>query len=187
MKLTFNPAILALLALMTLTRLYHFGSAWSLPDATLAVFFLAGWYVSNRVWLAGLLVAAGLLDYLAINQFNVSDWCLSPAYIFLIPTYSVMWLAGRYGAKVTMSGKRELAVFVGLAAVVATLAFIISNGSFYFFSGRYAELPAADYALAVATHFPAYLGTAMAYALAGLAVAKASGILGQISSQQKAV
>ncbi|MDD2722818.1 MAG: hypothetical protein PHH59_02180 [Methylovulum sp.] len=187
MKLTLNTAILPLLMLMAVTRVHHFGSAWSLPDASLAVFFLAGLYVGNRAWLAGLLVAAGLLDYLAINQFNVSDWCMSPAYVFLIPTYGVMWLAGRYCAKVAATGKRQLAVFVALAGLAATAAFVISNGSFFLFSGRYADLSVLDYSLAVASYFPAYWAAAVVYALAGLAVVKAGGVLMQISDQHKMV
>ncbi|MDD5271247.1 MAG: hypothetical protein PHU14_00880 [Methylovulum sp.] len=186
MKLTVNNlAILPLLALMAATRVHHFGSAWSLPDASLAVFFLAGLYVSNRTWLAGLLVAAGLLDYLAINQFNVSDWCMSPAYVFLIPTYAVMWLAGRFFRMSAAAGKSGLALFVGLAAVAASVAFVISNGSFFLLSGRYADMSVVDYSVAVATYFPAYSGAALAYALLGLAVVKAGRVLAHTRSQQK--
>ncbi|POZ51025.1 hypothetical protein [Methylovulum psychrotolerans] len=188
MKLTMNnTAILPLLALMAATRVHHFGSAWSLPDASLAVFFLAGLYVSQRAWLAGLLLAAGLLDYLAINQFNVSDWCMSPAYGFLIPTYAVMWLAGRYCRLFMAAGQQGWLLLMALAAASASVAFVISNGSFFLFSGRYADMPMVDYSLSVSQYFPAYVGAAVAYAVAGFAVVKAVGVLMAAVGQEKAV
>lgn len=187
MKLTPNMAIWPLLTLMALTRVHHFGSAWSLPDASLAVFFLAGLYVSNRNWLAGLLLAAGLLDYVAINHFGVSDWCVSPAYLFLIPTYAVMWAAGRYCRTQTLLGAyQQWAMPLGLAAVSSSLAFVISNGSFFLLSGRYADIPVLDYSLAVSQYFPSYTGAAVAYVLLGFAVVKASASLGLLVGQHKA-
>lgn len=181
MKLNLNMAIWPLLALMATTRIHHFGSATILPDASLAVFFLVGLYVSNRVWLAGLLVMAGLLDYLAINQFSVSDWCMSPAYVFLIPTYAVMWLAGRFCRTSATTGKREWAMVAGSSTLAAFAAFVISNGSFFLFSGRYTDMSVVDYSLATLKYSPAYVGAAAAYALLGLAVVKAVTVLWQVS------
>ena len=94
----------ALVLLMVATRFYsHFGSAVSLPDASLAVFFLAGFYLARMAWPAAvafvfLLLAAGGVDYYAIAFRGVSDACISPAYWFLIPTYACMWYAGRWFA-----------------------------------------------------------------------------------------
>lgn len=163
---------LTFMTVMALTRIHHFGSAFSLPDASLAVFFLAGLCLNSRVLLAGLLLEAGVLDYLAINQFNVSDWCISPAYIFLIPTYAVLWQAGRYSARFTGLTSSQLALTVALATLATSAAFVISNGSFYLFSGRYAELGAADYVAAVARYYLPYLSSALIYTVAGLAIIK---------------
>lgn len=162
-------SLLAIIALMAVTRVHHFGSAWSLPDASLAAFFLAGMLINNRLFLAVLLVEAGLLDYLAINQFGVSDWCLSPAYVFLIPTYGVMWLAGRYSARPSGSTLQTLA----LAGLATSAAFLISNGGFYLFSGRYEELAVLDYARAVARYFQPYFSSTLLYTLVGLVAIKA--------------
>ena len=76
---------ITLIIIMALTRFGHVGSAFSLPDASLAVFFLAGFTVSGLGFLVLLLLEAGLIDYLAITQFNVSDFCMSPAYLCLNP------------------------------------------------------------------------------------------------------
>ena len=79
---------LLLAAVMAATRFHHFGSAISLPDASLAIFFLAGFYLRSPLLFAGFLAEAALVDYLAITYGGVSDWCISPAYVFLIPTYA---------------------------------------------------------------------------------------------------
>jgi hypothetical protein len=175
LKMDYLP--LSLIALMVLTRFHHFGDALHLPDASLAVFFFASFYrasaTAKGALLAFLLVLAGLIDYVAIHPLGVSDWCVSPAYVFLIPTYGVMWLAGRYCADFGIQDKTEALFAVGLAALATTAAFAISNGSFYLFSGRYADWAVTDYAAAVAQYYPSYLGAAVAYVVVGLVIANA--------------
>ncbi|MBI5626373.1 MAG: hypothetical protein HY935_04130, partial [Nitrosomonadales bacterium] len=118
MNNTKNIAIYATLAaLMAATRFNHFGSAVSLPDASFAIFFLGGLYLARfaRASMAVfimLILEAGLIDYYATSIQGVSDWCLTPAYWFLIPTYGSLWLAGHWFAlRHTMEGKG----LVGLA------------------------------------------------------------------------
>ncbi len=166
--LTQRPAWIAagLIALMAATRMHtHFGSALHLPDASLAVFLLAGVFIASP-WLFGvLLIEAGALDYLAITQFGVSDYCISPAYGFLIPTYGVLWLAGRYYAGQHQYSWRSLARFAGLSAVALSVAFLISNGAFYLFSGRFPEMGVAEYAARITQYYLPYLTSAVVYLL----------------------
>ncbi|MFZ2406714.1 MAG: hypothetical protein WAW41_16390, partial [Methylobacter sp.] len=61
-----------LIALMVLTRFHHFGDVLHLPDATLAVFFFAGFYRKKALFVF-LLVVAGLIDYIAIAN-GTSSW-----------------------------------------------------------------------------------------------------------------
>ena len=90
-------AILAtLIALMAATRMHHFGSTLHLPDASLAVFLLAGFLISSPLLLGALLMEAGALDYVAISYLGVDAFCVTPAYWVLIPTYATLRLAGRY-------------------------------------------------------------------------------------------
>jgi len=179
-----NYKMLALIALMALTRIHHFGSTSLLPDASLAVFFLAGLWNSNRLLLAGLLVEAAALDYLAINQFDVSDWCLSPAYVFLIPTYAVLWLAGRYRATFSVSATAQnLLKTLASATLAVTAAFVISNASFYLFSGRYAELSAIGYIEAVKQYYLPYLSVALLYTVLALALNNVYKLVADFSSK----
>jgi hypothetical protein len=176
-----------LAALMALTRVHHFGDAFSLPDASLAVFFLAGMGISSFWFLGFLLFQAGVIDYIAITQFNVSDFCVSAAYVFLIPTYSVMWFAGRYCAKFKTMNAPELLASVGLAALATSAAFAISNGSFYLLSGRFSDLSWEQYFSGVAQYYPSYASAALIYAVAGLAVIKIAQSMTILASRHKEV
>lgn len=150
-----------LIALMVLTRFHHFGDALHLPDASLAVFFFAGFY-RKMVFFVFLLVLAGLIDYVAIAG-GTSAYCISPAYVFLIPTYGVMWLAGRYCSNFRLSNASGLLLSLGLLALVTTVAFVISNGSFYLFSGRFDQLDWGHYFERTSGYYVFYVGSAIGY------------------------
>ncbi|MDO9010701.1 MAG: hypothetical protein Q7U78_02675 [Gallionella sp.] len=157
-------AILAtLIALMAATRMHHFGSALHLPDASLAVFLLAGFLISSPLLLGALILEAGALDYVAISYLGVDDFCVTPAYWFLIPTYAALWFAGRYYARIHNNSLRSLAVFAGVAFAALNVAFILSNGSFYLFSGRYADMGVAQYAAQIAQYYLPYVSGAVVY------------------------
>ena len=175
-KQTRNIAIfVTLITLMAATRDHHFGSALHLPDASLAIFLLAGFYLP-RLALPVLLIGAGLADYYAINYNGVSDWCVSSAYWFLIPTYAVMWYAGKFYAARHSQSWRGLALFAATASLATSAAFVISSGSFYLFSGRFAGMTALQYAGSVAKYYLPYLsGTFLYLAIAaGVHVAAAN-------------
>ena len=96
---------------MAATRVNHFGTAFSLPDASYAVFLLGGLYPAKSARLSliafmVLVIEAGLIDWDASALQGISDWCIRPAYWFLIPTYASLWLAGRwYGLRNSPANK----------------------------------------------------------------------------------
>ena len=153
---------ITLAALMAATRVHHFSSALHLPDASLAIFLLAGFYLPLWAFPA-LLVEAGLVDYVAINYGGVDGWCFSPAYWFLIPTYAVLWFAGRYYARIHQYSLRGLGVFSGIALVAVSAAFFVSNASFYWFSGLFPDMGMGEYAASVAQYYRPYLTSAGVY------------------------
>lgn len=153
--------------LMAATRYNHFGSAVSLPDASLAVFFLAGFFLAWRTWpaLLGfvvLLLEAGGMDYYATATQGVSNWCITPAYWFLVPTYASLWLGGWFAVRQDHTW-RGLTTSGVVAWLATTIAFLISNISFYLLSGRVSDMSAAEYASAVAKYYPPYLGGSLPY------------------------
>lgn len=153
----------ALAALMAATRFHHFGSATHLPDASLAVFFLGGLYLRRTLAFGAYAGLAALIDYLAIAHGGVSDWCVTAAYAFLLPTYACLWWAGVWCSRHERHGWRRYSRLAGALLVATVLAFFISNASFYGFSGYFGELSLAGYAARVARYFPPYLVSAMAY------------------------
>lgn len=172
MKLLFQRQVLiglALAALMAATRFYsHYGSSISLPDASLAVFFLAGFYLARLSLPAAaafilLLLEAGGIDYYAIVFRGVSDSCISPAYWFLIPTYACMWYAGRWFAAHQQMQRADLGLLAAVAWGSTTVAFMISNGSYYLLSGKFADMSLMQYAGRVAKYYPQCLSCAMLY------------------------
>jgi|APCry1669189204_1035204.scaffolds.fasta_scaffold01624_8 hypothetical protein len=152
----------ALVALMASTRTHHFDSMTHLPDASLAVFLLAGFLLPTAAFPLLLLVAGGT-DYFAVNYAGVSDWCISPAYGFLIPTYAALWVAGRHYATRHQDSLQSLALFSGIAFGAVSIAFIISNYSFYLFSGYYADMGFAHYSVSIVQDFVPYLTSALVY------------------------
>ena len=181
----------SLAALMAATRFNHFGSAVSLPDASYAVFFLGGLYLAKftRASAAAfivLILEAGLIDYDATSIQGISDWCMTPAYWFLIPTYGSLWLVGRWFAPRltnrdhTMEGSTESKALIVLALAAwaaSSFAFIFSNATFYLFSGRYAEMSAAEYASRVAQYYISYVSIALLYIACVVAVHMAVDII----------
>jgi hypothetical protein len=176
---------ISLIALMVLTRFHHFGDVLHLPDASLAVFFFAGFYRKKALF-GFLLALATLIDYIAIEN-STSSWCISPAYVFLIPTYAVMWFAGRYCSTLKSMNIAKLAKSVCLLTLATTAAFAISNGSFYLFSGRYENLSFWDYFVGVAQYYPFYVGAALIYVVASYAIVKLFKSLPDLLANHKSV
>ncbi|MGC4096514.1 MAG: hypothetical protein QM706_05305 [Nitrospira sp.] len=145
---------IVLALLMGVTRGYHVTPLEHLPSASWAVFFLAGVYVRSRWVFPALLAEAATLDFAAITWGGVSDFCVSPAYGFLLPAYGTLWFAGHWYANhhrdaVTTLLPLTLSVLVGTAVCE-----VISSGSFYFLSGRFEQTTVAQFANNVTHYFP---------------------------------
>ncbi len=152
---------IGLLIVMIATRGSHVGTAFSLPDATLAIMLLGGLLLRRGAWFATLFATCVAVDAFAVGVAGVSSYCLSPAYWALLPTYAVMWLGGRWLAR------RGEAFGAGPYAAVATLttsvAFVLSTHSFYLFSGKFPEASLWEVLQHGWEYFPAYLGYTLMY------------------------
>ncbi|HEY6898797.1 MAG TPA: hypothetical protein VI279_16180 [Rhodocyclaceae bacterium] len=144
--------------LLIASRGYHFQSLQNvLPSASWAVFFLAGVYLRPLLGFALLLALAAATDYVAIVWGGVSDFCVSPAYAALLPAYGCLWLAGRaYAARRGAAAIAPLSLAAS-AILGSALCELISSGSFYVFSGRFAQPALAEFAARSAEYFPAAL------------------------------
>ena len=152
-------AVLAVV--MAVTRLGHFGEGGGPPDASWAVFFLAGlWLRDLRLFPAYFLLGWGV-DLAAFALGTPTD-CYSIAYLFLIPAYGSLWVAGRFVAD---GGLARIAVAVPLAAAVT---FVFANLGMYLLAPAPGAATAAEFAAAVAGYFPGYLLTMSMYVAIGL-------------------
>jgi len=156
----------ALAAVMAATRLNHFGFV---PDASWAVFFVAGFYLrgSARWAFPALMALAVAVDYVVITGTGQNFWthyCVSPGYWFLVPAHAAMWLGGsllRQGHRGL--GLRTLALLaVSLSASVATCHFF-AQGGFYWLASAVAEPTVAGWAKNYADWFLPYLRSASLY------------------------
>lgn len=152
---------LTLMAVMLATRFHHFGDALHLPDASWAIFFLAGYYLAWP-WLAALLGLALVIDAVAVGWLGVSDYCLTPAYAALQLAHLTLWaggrLAARQGGDIIGLGRAA-----GLALVATVLAFVISNGSFYWFGGRVIAPNWVQFAQTFIDYAPGFIATTLFY------------------------
>jgi len=154
-KQSFMVAFLLAIAIAG-TRFHHFNSNLNLPDASLAVFFLAGFFLQPLFFYPLFFAEAALID-LGTFAMGGSDWCFTPAYMFLIPTYGIVWLAGRYYGKREYPFRRAWVFLMFTLLVSLSAAFVISNAGFYFFSGYFGEMNWTEYATSVSKYYPSYV------------------------------
>jgi hypothetical protein len=180
----------ALMLLMALTRYNHFGSAMALPDASYAVFFLGGLFLgrvrSALAILALLLIEAALVDYYAINFREVSGWCVTSAYTFLVFAYGALWFVGRWYAprhNLTLKGMAGL-LLAGAAA--GSAAFIIANVSFYLLAGYFDSMSVTQYVASVAQYYGPYVAVAVFYIGTAAGVQMLFSLLGSKTRQADA-
>lgn len=159
----------ALAVLMAATRIHHFGVGAILPDASVAVFFLAGMLLGRPMVLVAFIVEAAILDQLAFTLAGVSDWCFTPAYAALPPAYGVLFFTGWASRSLFGTGPERLVRLAANLALGIVGFFAVSNLGFWAASGYFAGMPLGEYAGAVMKYLPPYLAAGFAYSAAFLA------------------
>lgn len=156
--------LLAFALLMLVTRSHHIATQLHLADASVALFFLGG-LVMQRRWgyLGAMLIIAGGIDYWATNFNGVSSFCITPAYLMLVPTYALLWGSGDWAARQIETGKSMPATLAGSLLASTFAAHLMSSGSFYFFSGRFADTSILEFLQRTGEYAPAYIGFAAVY------------------------
>jgi len=170
---------LMLVLLVIVTRGHHFSSLHNLPGASWAVFFLAGVYL-RAVWpLVGFLALSWWLDFAAYTWGGASGFCLTPAYIFLLPAYASLWLAGRwYAGQYQFTWRTLMPLSLSIMAGLI-LCELFSSGGFYFFSGRFADTTWVEFAGRLLNYFPMYVESFLFYTGMAIALHVALVLIGQ--------
>lgn len=161
---------LTLAVLMAATRVHHFGVGTIAPDASTAVFLLAGLLLGSPYWLLALMAEATVLDLFAIKMIGVEAVCVTTGYGLMFPAYAMLWLAGR-----SQRNAPALDFLTGAKLALATVAgvagfFVFSNIGYYIGGGFADPMGATEYAARVARYFPFYLVVTLAYGAAGIVV-----------------
>lgn len=149
--------LLATLMFVTRTPVFHLSIYCA--NASMAVFFLGGLYLRRHWAFASLVLLAVGIDYATIVASGGPNYCITPAYGFLLLSYAVLWYGGRRLARRSASRLMQF----GGALVLASLAFLISNGSFYWFSGRVVDPGMAGWIANFSEWAPLFVGSALAY------------------------
>lgn len=168
-------AILGGLALlMLITRAQPVEHFLELPDASWAVFFIAGFYLRDQIGRRAfplLMLEAVAIDWIATQHLGLSGFCMTPAYWFLLPTHAVMWVGGRLLRRHAQAQNAQALLALGVLAFSATtLAYTISNGGFYWFGGRYPNPHMAEYLKRFAMYYRWFVLVPCAYIAAAACV-----------------
>lgn len=174
--------VLALL--MMATRSHHFASITHLPGASWAVFFLAGLYLKSNWSLPGFLALTWVLDFASFTWGGSSGFCLTRAYVFLLPAYAALWFSGHWYAKQYHFEWRTLISLSAAVLVGSAVCEVISSGGFYFFSGRFVDTSFTEFAGRLIKYYPSYIQS-MAFYVAIAAVVHTLFVLAVDTAKQK--
>lgn len=151
---------IGLLALMALTRTEYPGFTVIIPDASWAVFLLAGFFLRQARYFVVLAMAAWGLDIYAFRHDLAAAHCFTPGYAALVVTWMALWFGGQLVSRDNSRAPLWLTL-VSLPAVL--VAFVISNLGYYLFSTYGETIGLAQYSLAVLKYLPLFLATTAAY------------------------
>jgi hypothetical protein len=150
---------------MAATRFPGLASNLHMQDASWAIFFLAGFYLSEywRWAFPALLATAAGIDYVVVQYYGVSNYCVTVAYWFLVPAYGVLWLGGSsLRDRITMD-LRGVARLAATLSVAVSACFLISNASFYWLGGRVVERTWSGYMVNFTAWYWPFLRASVVY------------------------
>src|SRR5690606_23594953 len=131
--------MIAFALIMLATRAFHVSSALHLPDASWALFFLAGYYLGFASF--GILLLEAVAIDVVFLMSGGDPYCFSVAYGFLGVAYLALWFGGYVASRGQASlGKNSgvMSILRGAIAwlLAAGIAYLLTNGSFYWLSDK---------------------------------------------------
>jgi len=141
--------------LMITTRGNHFTTFNDLPSASTAIFFIAGMYLRHIKYFWFFYVLSIVIDLTSSYYRGQFGDCLTTSYPLLAFSYGIMFAVGHYFRPHWNHQWATVNIIkVSLALCVASsLAFFISNGSYYVLSGKFGDLSWAEYIARVDKYF----------------------------------
>jgi hypothetical protein len=164
--------VVILSVLMIMTRPYHFASALHLPSASLAVFFLGGFFLKTNKTFWGFFALSVSIDLASSYARGAFGDCITVSYPFLVVGYFALWQTGKWCFFNEDQKNIALGVtknIVGLF-IASSIAFFTSNASYYFISGKFPDLSWMQYSTRVAKYYFPYIQSPFLYVILGLAI-----------------
>ena len=182
--------ILFVLALLMAASRGHVFDHFSPPDASWAVFFIAGFHLRGwgRWAFPALMALAVGVDWWVITGQGIDFWnhyCVSAAYWFLVPAYAAMWAGGAWLRRRYAGARWDALGRLAFAFVLSVLAcHLLAQGSFYWLSDSVTDPTLAGWWKNYTDWFLPYLRTTAIYV--GLAVIVHVGVLQAARLQARA-
>lgn len=161
--------ILSVLALLMAASRAHVFDHFSPPDASWAVFFIAGFHLRGwGRWAFPLLLALAVgVDWWVITGQGIDFWnhyCVSAAYWFLVPAYGAMWAGGAWLRRRYAGASWDALGRLAAAFVLSVLAcHLLAQGSFYWLSDSVTDPTLAGWWKNYTDWLAPYLVTAAVY------------------------
>jgi len=161
--------ILSVLALLMAASRGHVFDHFSPPDATWAVFFIAGFHLRGwGRWAFPLLIALAVaVDWVVITGQGIDFWshyCVSAGYWFLVPAYGVLWAGGAWLRRRYTGASWDAVGWLAIAfAVAVPLCHLFAQGSFYWLSDSVVDPTLAGWWKNYTDWLPPYMATTSVY------------------------
>jgi hypothetical protein len=166
-------AIFTLLTvLMLATRGHHFSSFNHLTSASTAIFFLAGMYLRNIKVFWFFYILSVTIDLASSYYRGQFGDCITTSYPALVLSYGVMFTVGFYSRpNWQQSAWQTNIVQIALGLFIASsIAFFISNGSYYALSGNFPELSWAEYAKRIDKYYLKSISNPVFYVISAVVI-----------------
>ena len=157
---------------MLATRTHHFASLNNLPSASIAIFFLAGMYLRNIKAFWFFYVLSVTIDLGSSYYRGQFGDCITTSYPALVLSYAAMFTAGFYTKPDWEKSAWQINIIkVAFALFVASsIAFFISNGSYYTLSGNFPDLSWSEYSTRVDKYFFRSISNPVFYVISAIVI-----------------
>ncbi|WP_114326022.1 hypothetical protein [Candidatus Colwellia aromaticivorans] len=166
-------AVFAILTLLMLaTRTHHFASLNHLPSASIAIFFLAGMYLRNIKMFWFFYILSVTIDLASSYYRGQFGDCITTSYPALVFSYAAMFTAGFYIKPNWQQNAWQVNIVkVALALFIASsIAFFISNGSYYTLSGKFPDLSWSEYATRIDKYYFKSISNPIFYVVSAIVI-----------------
>ena len=109
------------------------------------------------------------VDFVVIRDLGVSSYCVTVAYVFMLPAYAALWLGGARMRRAYRHDLADLVRWVVSLGLASSLCFLLTNATFYWLGGRIADPTLGGWWQSLTHWYPGFVGVPFVYVgIAGL-------------------